>query len=243
MGNVGRRLESLTLDNVDDLPYPCRSCVFWELDHVAADRAQEAGNLELEKEAWLSATLLEWGSCGLVSYADDVPVGYVLFAPPAYVPRAAMFPTSPIGADAVQLVTARVIPELRGTGLGRALVQAAARNLVRRGVRAVEAFGIADVARDGVSRTDNDTETTCLLPAGFLLAVGFKTIRPHRRWPRLRLDLRGALTLSDEVEVALDRLIETVRPEPALAPGAARGQLARSRSWSEPVWASSCEGR
>ncbi len=205
--SAGRRLESLTLDNIDDIQDPCRSCVFWEFDQLAADRALEEGDPSLEKEAWVSATLLEWGSCGTVAYVDDVPVGHVLFAPPAFVPRATMFPTSPIAADAVQLVTARVVPTLRGEGLGRTLIQSAARGLLRRGYRAIEAFGDATKA-----------EPSCLVPAAFLVSVGFKTVRPHRRWPRLRMDLRTSAPLSAEVEVAIERLIEAVSPDPVLRP-------------------------
>jgi GNAT superfamily N-acetyltransferase len=202
-----RRWASLTLDNLDDLLKPCRSCVFWELDPVAGRQAYEAGDPELEKEAWVSATLLRWGSCGTVVYQGSAPVGYALYAPPSFLPRSATFPTSPISADALQLIAARVHPDERGHGLGRALVQSAARDLARRGARALEAFGDA--------RTDPGN---CLLPADFLLAVGFKTVRPHHHWPRLRLDLRSMVTLTAEVEAALDRIIGVVRPEPALRP-------------------------
>src|SRR5437763_871826 len=84
---MARRLANITLDNLDDLPRRCRKCVFWELDPVAGARAAETGDTELEKEAWTSGVLLEWGSCGKIAYVDGVPAGYVLFAPPAYVPR------------------------------------------------------------------------------------------------------------------------------------------------------------
>ena len=84
---MSRRLASLTLDNLDDLPRRCRRCVFWELDPLARDVAEEAGDIALEKEAWVSATLLEWGSCGKLLYVDSAPAGYLLYAPPAYVPR------------------------------------------------------------------------------------------------------------------------------------------------------------
>ena len=57
---IARRLAPLTLDSIDDLPVPCRRCVFWELDPVAGARAQESGDPAFEKEAWLSAALLEW---------------------------------------------------------------------------------------------------------------------------------------------------------------------------------------
>ena len=68
-----RRLANVTLDNLDDLPYRCRRCVFWELDPVSLNRAQAAGDPALEKEAWISSTLLEWGSCGKIAYVDGVP--------------------------------------------------------------------------------------------------------------------------------------------------------------------------
>lgn len=66
-----RRVAPLTLDNLGDLSDPCRGCVLWELDAVSARRAAEAGDPAFEKEAWLSATLLEWGSCGRLVYVDD----------------------------------------------------------------------------------------------------------------------------------------------------------------------------
>jgi GNAT superfamily N-acetyltransferase len=204
---VSRRLASITLDNLDDLPRRCRRCVFWELDPVARARAEEAGDTEFEKEAWVSATLLEWGSCGKIAYVDGVPAGYVMFAPPAYVPRAVAFPTSPVSADAVLLMTGHVLPEFTGMGLGRMLVQGVAKDLIRRGVKALEAFG------------DKSWETpACVLPADYLLSVGFKTVRPHPRYPRLRLELKTAVSWREDVEVALERLLQSMTPEGALRP-------------------------
>jgi len=206
---VSRRCASLTLDNLDDLPRQCRRCVFWELDPVAREAAEESGGVELEKEAWLSATLLEWGSCGKIVYVDSLPAGYMTYAPPVHVPRSLAFPTSPVSADAVLLMTARLLPEFTGGGLGRMLVQAAAKDLTRRGVRAIEAFG-----RMG----DEVPVGGCVLPVDFLLSVGFKTVRPHHLFPRLRLDLRNALSWKEDVEVALERLLGSMNPEPVLRP-------------------------
>lgn len=140
---MGRRLVPLTLDNLQDLPQRCRSCVFWELDPVSGEAAIQGGSAAQEKEGWISAVLLDWGSCGRVVYVDDVPVGYVLYAPPAYVPRSAAFPTSPLSPDAVQLITAFVLPGYQGQGLGRVMVQTVAKDLLRRGFRAIEVFGDA----------------------------------------------------------------------------------------------------
>src|SRR5690606_18264740 len=135
---MGRRLVPLTLDNLQDLPQRCRSCVFWERDPVSGEAAVKAGTAALEKESWISAVLLDWGSCGRVVYVDDVPVGFVLYAPPAYVPRSMAFPTSPVSPDAVQLMTAFILPEYQGQGLGRVMVQTVAKDLLRRGFKAIE---------------------------------------------------------------------------------------------------------
>ena len=204
---MSRRTVNVTLDNLDDLAVRCRSCVFWELDPVARDRALEAGDTALEKESWVSATLLDWGSFGKILYVDGVPAGYVLYAPPGYVPRSVAFPTSPVSADAVLLMTGHVLPDFQGAGLGRMLLQGVAKDLTRRGVRAIEAFG------------DERWESpACVLPADALRSVGFKTVRPHSRWPRLRLELKTAVSWREDVEVALERLLGSMSPDPLLRP-------------------------
>lgn len=216
---MGRRLSPLTLDTLQDVPDGCRRCVTWELDPVAARRAVEAGDTAFEKEAWVSATLLEWGSCGRIAYVDEMPAGFVMYAPPAFVPRSMAFPTSPVSADAVLLMTARVLPLWQGGGLARMLIQAAAKDLTRRGVRAVEAFGLANEEADA----DGDGPgAQCLVPADLLLAVGFKTVRQHRRYPRLRLELKTALSWREDVEQALERILGTVRT-PALTSQSSSG--------------------
>jgi GNAT superfamily N-acetyltransferase len=203
---VSRRLVNITLDNLGDLSPRCRSCVFWELDPVAGERACEMGGTDLEKEAWVSDTLLEWGSCGKLAYVDSAPAGFVLFAPPAYVPRSVAFPTSPVSPDAVLLMTARVQPEFAGAGLGRMLVQAVVGDVARRGLKAVEAFG---------THAEQDDKHACVLPSDYLLAVGFKTVRPHPKFPRLRLDVKSTVSWKEDVEYAIDRLFASITPTPS----------------------------
>lgn len=204
---MGRQLVSLTLDNLSDLPQQCRECVFWELDPVRARTAVQTGRAGREKQAWISAVLLEWGSCGRILYLDEEPVGYVLYAPPAYVPGSLAFPTSPVSPDAVQLITARLLPMSQGQGLGRVLVQTVAKDLLGRGFKAVEAF--AEVRWD---------QPACVLPAQHLLSVGFKTVRPHPRHPRLRLELRTVVSWKEDMERALGQFLGAVHKDPVLRP-------------------------
>lgn len=219
---MARLLVNLTLDTLADLPHPCRECGSWELGPPADPGARGPGpgaaapvapgaGAALEKEAWISQTLLEWGSCGKLIYVDDTPAGYVIYAPPSYLPRAASFPTSPPSPDAALLTTVYVVPGYAGGGLGRMLVQGAARDLARRGLRAVEAFGDARGIPGG-----------CVVPAGFFVAVGFKTVRPHPRYPRLRLEPRTALWQA-EVEYAIEQLVDAASPAGLPAPALPRG--------------------
>ena len=213
---TGRNLVPLTLDTLEQLPVRCRECVFWELDPVAADSACRSGTTAFEKEAWLSAALLEWGSVGRIALVDEVAAGYLMYAPPHLVPRSVAFPTSPVSGDAVLLMGGRVLDEFGGGGIGRMLVQGVAKDLTRRGVRAIEAFGLVGEAPPLQDR--HAPRHGCVLPADFLLAVGFKTVRPHHRHPRLRLDLRTALSWREDVEQAIDRLLGSVR-QPVLTRG------------------------
>jgi GNAT superfamily N-acetyltransferase len=204
---MARRIVPVSVETLPDLPLPCSACAFWELGPASRFSTAEPPEVAVAKRTWVTATTSGWGSCGLIAYSDDVPVGYLLYAPPAYVPRAAAFPTAPVGSDAVLLMTMRVVEEHRGGGLGRVLVQSMAKDLVKRGVRAIEAYG--------------STGEGCVLPVGYLESVGFVTVRDHARHPRLRLDLRTALSWREDVEGAWERLVGAVRPFPQ---GAVRGQ-------------------
>ncbi|MFH5211363.1 GNAT family N-acetyltransferase [Antrihabitans spumae] len=216
---------ALTLDRLDTLPTHSRRCVFWELDPAVAATSKEFTDPVFEKEAWLSSVLLEWGSCGQVATVDGFPAGCALYSPPSAVPRATLFPTSPVSADAVLLTTLRLE---RGAGredvanddaLASSLVQAVVADLVRRGVRALESFGIVktDEENDPDSAAADATPTataaldcspaTCMIPADFLESVGFEVVAPHHRFPRLRLELDRDHGWKADVEYALEQLL------------------------------------
>ncbi|MCZ4499455.1 MAG: GCN5-related N-acetyltransferase [Marmoricola sp.] len=202
-----RKVDRLTLDTLAQLPGHCRTCVFWELDPVRRDQVR--GHEEEEKAAWLSSVLREWGSVGRVLSVDDRVVGHLTWAPPLHLPGGAGFATAPVSTDAVLLAGTYVDPAYRGSGLGRVLVQAMAKDLVRHGgIGAVETFGAHRASERG-----------CVLPVDFLLAVGFRTHRPHLRYPRMRMDLRTTVTWRDEFEAAAERFLGVVkRPAPLPTP-------------------------
>lgn len=222
------RISGLRLEGFEQLPKHARRCVFWEVDPQTLG-GEHLPDPEFEKEAWLSMVMLEWGSCGQVAISDDDTVaddepclGYVLYAPPGAVPRAQRFPTGPVSPDAVLLTSMGVEPG-QPEGLPGQLLGHVVNELVRRGVRALEAFGRTPEAA-GMSEECADPDLSaaidavgdcsvamCMIDADFLADVGFTVIAPHRYFPRLRLELDRGLGWKAEVEAALERLLERSR--------------------------------
>ena len=225
-------IRPLRLDAFEQLPKHARRCVFWEVDPQALPDGDQLADPEFEKEAWLSMVMLEWGSCGQVATApgagdgharDDECLGYALYAPPRAVPRAQRFPTGPVSADAVLLTSMGVEPGQPGD-LKRLLLGQVVNELVRRGVRALEAFGRTSQASEllGADCVDPDLAPSiavlgdcsfelCMIDADFLLDAGFTVVAPHRYFPRLRLELDKGLGWKAEIEEALERLLESAQ--------------------------------
>jgi len=243
---VSVRIRPLRLEAFEQLPKHARRCVFWEVEPETLDRGDQLADPEFEKEAWLSMVMLEWGSCGQVANparepdrddgddGDEPCLGYVLYAPPRAVPRAARFPTGPVSADAVLLTSMGIEPD-QPDGVAGLLIGQVVNELVRRGVRALEAFGrTAEAAQlldaDGPDAADPELRravsalgdcsfATCMIDADFLLDAGFTVVAPHRYFPRLRLELDKGLGWKAEVEEALERLLRSAALEQPVGAG------------------------
>ena len=225
-------IRPLRLDAFEQLPKHARRCVFWEVDPQTLRDGDQLADPEFEKEAWLSMVMLEWGSCGQLATAgssDDAEdgepacLGYVLYAPPRAVPPAQRFPTGPVSADAVLLTSMGVEPG-QPEDLQRMLIAQVVNELVRRGVRALEAFGRTAQASEllGAESLDPDLAPAiaalgdcsfgqCVIDADVLLDVGFTVVSPHPYFPRLRLELDKGLGWKAEIEAALERLLESAQ--------------------------------
>lgn len=226
---------ALTLGGLDKLPAHARRCVFWEIDPAVAADSREFSDPVFEKEAWLSTVMLEWGSCGQIALVDGQPAGCALYSPPSVVPRAALFPTSPVSPDAVMLTTLRAEPPHNDGDIAHRLIQAVVGDLMRRGVRAIEAFGIRtdpaatalpargvrsmffmeriDSPGHGIASAPRPkanracSPESCMIDADFLEDVGFSVVAQHHRFPRLRLELDSDHLWKEDVERALDQLL------------------------------------
>lgn len=245
---MSTRITPLRLEAFEQLPKHARRCVFWEVDPSTLGRDDHLSDPEFEKEAWLSMVMLEWGSCGQIASsapaggradaadddlsdgcADGSCLGYAFYAPPGAVPRARLFPSGPVSADAVLLTTLGVESAHSRSGLDsgdegipQSLIVAVVADLVRRGVRALEAFGRTEAAVEladprlvppelapVVEVLGDCSVDQCVLDAEFLEQVGFVEVAKHRYFPRLRLELESGLGWKAGVEAALERLLES----------------------------------
>jgi hypothetical protein len=250
---VAARITPLRLEAFEQLPKHARRCVYWEVDPSTLPGDDHLSDPEFEKEAWLSMVMLEWGSCGQMAVqcrdnepatddegdplaAGDNPcLGYAFYAPPGAVPRARRFPTGPVSADAV-LLTSLGIESGHGhdaDGLSRHLIAAVVGDLVRRGVRALEAFGhtaevselfdpqlVSPELRPVTEVLGDCSVDQCVLDADLLQDAGFVVVTQHRYFPRLRLELEEGLGWKADVEAALERLLESAQLQQPVGAGA-----------------------
>lgn len=245
---MAARITPLRLQAFDQLPKHARRCVYWEVDPAIIDRGEQLSDPEFEKEAWLSMVMLEWGSCGQLAVEhrtadghgdlredpdDDPCLGYVFYAPPRSVPRASRFPTGPVSPDAVLLTTLGIESGQAAETLSQSLIAAVVGDLVRRGVRALEAFGRtaevdsltdresapADV-RPVLETLGDCSVDQCILDADLLMDAGFVVVSHHTYFPRLRLELEQGLGWKAGVEAALERLLESAQLQQPVGAGA-----------------------
>jgi hypothetical protein len=251
---VAARITPLRLEAFEQLPKHARRCVYWEVDPSTLRADDHLSDPEFEKEAWLSMVMLEWGSCGQMAVhcrdsearagddedpamplaAGDNPcLGYAFYAPPGAVPRARRFPTGPVSADAVLLTSLGVEPGQDAEEVSRHLIASVVGDLVRRGVRALEAFGhtaevtelldprrVSPELRPVVEVLGDCSVDQCVLDADLLQDAGFVVVTHHRYFPRLRLELEQGLGWKADVEAALERLLETSQLQQPVGAGA-----------------------
>ncbi|MFT4125099.1 MAG: hypothetical protein QM662_02560 [Gordonia sp. (in: high G+C Gram-positive bacteria)] len=230
-------ISRLGLESFESLPPHSRQCVYWEVEPATSVPDDPTGfgepgpyESEFDKEAWISAVLLEWGACGQLATdpGTGVVVGSAFYAPPGRIPRSRHFPTSPVSADAILLSTIRTEPGYED--VATPLLDAVISDLIRRGVRAIEAFGrvrgaetgaepgdtdlctwsdeeIVKIASQILDHPQSDLCTQCMMDAAFLKNSGFDVVSSHPRFPRFRLELDEGLGWKAEVEGALENLV------------------------------------
>ncbi len=131
----------------------------------------------------LGRGLSVFGSYAKVLLADDEPAAYAQFGPLSAYPRAsrlrALYPQLPDAPLPAVITCIATTAEARGGGHARALVEAVAEDLARRGFAAVEAY--PEVGRPADA-------TSAATPA-FWVGCGFALVVDDERYPVVRREL------------------------------------------------------
>lgn len=196
-----RKIISITSDCLQDLSEPCRSCLYWESSpgsHEVEDK-KESKRL---KEKWFQATLSDWGECGKILYQGSQVLAYAQYGPGFYFPRTNGYLAGKVSEDAIFLSCLRVVPEVRGKGLGRIMLRAVEKDLYKKGFKALETIA-------------GKREQDYVGPVDFYLKNGFFVRRADVRFPLLRIEFKSIVSWPVNLQVALDGL---VIPHPVKAP-------------------------
>jgi hypothetical protein len=206
------------------LPEACRSCAWWQ--SVGADPRGEAA--VSRRRAWLPSVEQHWGSAGILVYDSPSRFGSsglsravvsasVHFAPALCVPRFRALGFSPLPDDAALLFCLR-LEENAGRSSARRLVIRALAELRDRGVD--EAYAVAGPYAESI-----DDGTCRFFSSELLAACGFEHVAHNGTLALMRTDLRGLLTLIDQFEATVRRMLRT---EPTPSPAAWSRQRALS---------------
>ncbi len=190
---MARRIVPINLDNIEDIPLPCRNCYFWERDEKAEVPQEKTENF-LRKKEWFVRALEEWGECGKLLYLNKETLAYAQYAPLSCFPQNRHFRARPINTDAVFLSCIYVIQPMRGRGIGRVVLQSVLKDLYRRDLKNVEAFA---------SRSDSYKSAA---PLSFYLKNGFYIVKDDTKFPLVRIELKTAITWRVNLQVVLDGL-------------------------------------
>lgn len=160
-------VRGITRENLDYIPEPCRSCLYWEFPEDSEKAKLLKSELARKKKAWFLQTLREFGNCGKLVYYDNNVVGYAQYAPITCFPNIESYESKLVGRleDGTVFLSCLYITEkaLRGRGMGIKLLESIILDLKKRGFEAIETF-----ARRGSSNNPSG-------PIELYLKKGFQT--------------------------------------------------------------------
>ena len=163
---------------------------------------------------WYAEVSKAWGTAGFAVRRGEEILGFAVYGPPEYLPRAGRYPVGPLGEDAALLAYLEGDVRTR-----RRLLVRVVRDLRLRGFGGVEAIG-------------SDAGLSWHVPTRFLLESGWKPVR--RGWCAGRAYTLARADFGNTVEVAeLARGLMGRMKLPVIkvkAPAPAPGALASGRA-------------
>ncbi len=191
---VRRSITTVTAAHCSALPGRCGRCGFWEQWEPASLDGPFPTGTE-EKKNWFEHVRTQWGPCGQVAMSEErQALAYCQYAPADFIPQLNFAKLGPVSSDAVFLACLYVPAKYRGRGLGKLLLHAVQKDLIKRGCRAIETFARRAPAKNPSGWTE------------FYLANGWQVVKASSSISLLRLDLRAAAGWQINLESVLEGL-------------------------------------
>lgn len=191
-----KKAAPVDLDNLRDVFQPCRSCLFWQTaEKVNVPHITKDG--KFRKEEWLSTTLLKWGNCASVMIEDDEVVGFAQYGLISDFPQVNNFSTGNISKDAAFLACLYILPHEQSKKKGKFLLREILKDFTMMRFPAVET-----IAKRAMLNKNEFNQRNI----DFYLSEGFRIIQDHPVYPRLRIDLKNAVTWKEEITSAFQKI-------------------------------------
>ncbi len=216
----------------DLLPPACRSCVWWQTPINGQQQTVDAAE---KRHQWMLSVGSTWGSPGLLqetgeatrrsgsqstgtsgsgsrasaSAQNPLVLASIHYAPAMAVPRLSSLPFAPPGREAVLVFCLRSEEDQARTR-ARRILQKALGQLKDRGVQ--EVYGFA-----GLVGSPEDQGRCHFFSLDFLESNGFQQVTDNGEIYLMRADLRGLLSLINQVESVVRRVL---RNDPTPSPAA-----------------------
>jgi GNAT superfamily N-acetyltransferase len=134
------KIESVDENSFQNIPNPCKYCLYWQTDGEFGEQTLTP-EMETKKREWFNKVAKEFGNCMKIAYVNDVPIGFILYAPAKFFPRLKEYASGPPSEDAVFIACLYIANRKeRGKGLGTRMLENLIAELKERGFKAVETF-------------------------------------------------------------------------------------------------------
>ena len=170
------KIENVDENNFQNIPNPCKHCLYWQTKDEY-DEQMLKPEMEKKKLEWFNKVAKEFGNCMKITYFNDVPIGFIQYAPAKFFPRVKEYEAGPPSEDAVFIACLYITSkQLRGKGLGTSMLENLIAELKEREFKAVETF-----AR-------KDSENNPSGPLKLYLKHNFKIKNDKDNFPLVRLE-------------------------------------------------------
>lgn len=172
------KIKAITPDRVDELPKPCRTCLYWEAPTEYQNDNGEEEAIEKKRE-WFKETREEFGNCGFLAYQNEKPIAYAQYGPATRFLNTSRYPATPSYDEDTVFLSCLFITQrnLRRNGIGTQVLKETLKRLKGRGYKSIETF-----ARRGNPNNPSG-------PFEFYKENGFSVKKDDEEYPLMSLEL------------------------------------------------------